>query len=102
MKRRSRQHPRHMSRTEVAIHCCYGVVYPLTDKSLGITADSTTEIVTRLLKIRGVEVVTLRGRECDLKCHPRCLPDVTRVLVPLDSAWALAELAIAAQRGQIW
>jgi hypothetical protein len=102
MKRRSRQHHRHASRAGVTIHCCYGVVYPLTTKSLGITADSTNEIITRLLKIRGVKVVTLRGRECDLKCLPLCLPDVARVLVPLDSARAPTALALAAHRGRTW
>jgi hypothetical protein len=52
--------------------------------------------------IDGVEIVEFRGRWCDLKCPLLRLPDVTRVLVPLDSVRAPRAFAVAAQRGRIW
>ena len=100
MKSRLKRPSRRTSVTKAMIPCCYGVVYTVADNSLGIIADSADEILDRLRKIDGVEVVELRGRWCDLKCSPLRLPDVTSVLVPLDSS--RAPKAFAAHRGRIW
>jgi hypothetical protein len=102
MKSQLKRPTSRMSSAKTEIRCCYGVVYTLADRTLGITADSADEIVDRLRQIDGVEVVEFRGRECDLKCPPLRLPDVTSVLVPLDSVRAPAAMAIVAHRGRIW
>jgi hypothetical protein len=101
MKSQLKRRMRRRNSAEAMIPCCYGVVYTLTDDTLGIIADSADEILNRLRTIDGVEVLEVRGRWCDLKCPPLRLPDVTSVLVPLDSARAPAALAAAAHRGHI-
>ncbi len=102
MTNRLRRHARRRRGTRASICCCHGLVYTITDNMLGIIAESADAIISRLQQIDGVKVVEFRGRWCDLMCPPLRLPDVARVLVPLDSARAPAAMTIAAQRGRIW
>jgi hypothetical protein len=89
-----------MNRKSAMIPCCHGLIYTVTDKVLGVIASSAEEILDRLRQIDGVKVVEVDGGLSNLTVPTLRLPDVTSVLVPLDSARAPA--AIAAQRGRIW
>lgn len=102
MKSRSKRRLHRTNGGAGKIPCCYGVVYTSGTNELRIVVDSADNILDRLRKIDGVEVVEFRGRRCDLKCPPLRLPDVTSVLVPLDSRLASSAPVIAAQRGRIW
>ena len=102
MKSRMKRPMRRMNRKSARIRCCHGLVYTVTDKVLGATTDSADEILDRLRKIDGVRVVKVRCDLTDLQFPALRLPEVTKVLVPLNSAWAPAAMAIAAQRGRIW
>ena len=102
MKSRMKRPVRRTNHKSELIPCCYGNVYLIGTNELRIIADSADNILDRLRKIDGVEVVEFRGRWCDLKCPPLRLPDVTSVLVPLDSRLASSAPVIAAHRGRIW
>lgn len=102
MKRPAKRPEHYTDGKAKMIPCCYGVVYTIGTNELRIIAYSADNIIDRLRKIDGVVVVELRGRWCDLKCPPLRLPDVTSVLVPLDSRLASSAPAIAAHRGRIW
>ncbi len=82
------------------IFCCYGIVYTIADKVLGAEVEAIDEILSRLRRIDGVKVTEVRGGVGNLRFPALRLPEVTRVLVPLDSAWAPRALAAAA-RGRI-
>jgi hypothetical protein len=84
------------------IFCCYGFVYTIAGKVLGAEVEAIDEILSRLRRIDGVKVTGVRGGVSNLRFPAIRLPEVTRVLVPLDSAWAPAALAAAAHRGRIW
>lgn len=90
------------NRTRAIIPCCHGVIYTITDKVLGVITNSADQILDRLRQIDGVKVVEVDGGLTNLTVPTLRLPDVTRILVPLDSARAPAAIAIAAQRGRIW
>lgn len=81
--------------------CCHGMIYTVTDKVLGADVDAADGILDRLRKIDGVKVVELRGGVGNIMFPTLRLPEVTKLLVPLDSAWAPRAL-IAAARGRIW
>ena len=101
MKSRLKRPAHHMTGAKAMIPCCYGVVYTITDKVLGVIASSADEILDRLRRIDGVKVVEVHGGLTNLTVPALRLPEVTRVLVPLDSAWAPETLVIAASRGRI-
>lgn len=84
------------------IPCCHGWIYTVSENALGIIAESSGRILGRLRKIDGVKLFEKRGDWCDLTFPPIRLPEVARVLVPLDSARARTTLAMAAHRGRIW
>ena len=95
---------RRMPRTKgdrATIFCCYGIVYTIADKVLGAEVDAVDEILGRLRRIDGVKVTEVRGGVGNLRFPAIRLPEVTSVLVPLDSAWAPEALVIAAYRGRI-
>ena len=95
---------RRMCRTngdKATIFCCYGIVYTLADKVLGADVDSVDEILDRLRRIDGVTVTEVRGGVGNIVFPALRLPEVTRVLVPLDSARAPEALVVAAYRGRI-
>jgi hypothetical protein len=95
---------RRMPRTKgdrATIFCCYGFVYTIADKVLGAEVEAVDEILDRLRRIDGVKVVEVRGGVGNIVFPALRLPEVTRVLVPLDSAWAPETLVIAASRGRI-
>jgi hypothetical protein len=100
MKSKSKRSMRRMNGNNATIFCCYGVVYTVTDKVLGANVDSADGILDRLRRIDGVKVVELRGGVGNLMFPTLRLPEVTRVLVPLDSVRAPGTLAVAA-RGHI-
>ena len=102
MKSRLKRPMRHTNGAKAMIPCCHGVIYTITDKVLGADVDSAAEILDRLRRIDGVKVVEVGGDVGNLMFPTLRLPDVTSVLVPLDSARAPAAIAIAAQRGRIW
>jgi len=96
---------RSVTRTNIKramIPCCYGIVYTIADKVLGADFDSVDEILDRLRRIDGVKVVEVRGGVGNLMFPALRLPEVTRVLVPLDSVRAPAAMAVVAHRGRIW
>lgn len=93
MKTRTGKPMRHGRRASAAICCCHGTVYASDGNMLSVVVDMAYEIIGRLLEIDGVVVVSLRGRWCDLECPPLRLPEVTRILVPLDSARARAAMS---------
>lgn len=97
LKRRMRR----TNRDKATIFCCYGIVYTITDKVLGADVDSADEILDRLRRIDGVKVTDVRDGVGNIMFPSLRLPEVTRVLVPLDSAWAPETLVIAASRGRI-
>ena len=101
MKSRMKRPVRRMNRKSAMIPCCHGLVYTVTDKVLGANVDSADEILDRLRRIDGVQVVEVRGGVGNLMFPTLRLPDVTSVLVPVDSVRAPAALAIAAHRGRI-
>lgn len=102
MKRRMKRPMNPTNDARAMMFCCHGVVYTVTDKVLGATADSADDILGRLRKIDGVKVVEVDGGLSNLTFPTLRLPEVTRVLVPLDSVRAPKALAIAAKRGRIW
>ena len=101
MKSRLKRPVPRVSGPNETIFCWHGMVYHTADDSLSIIADSADQILDRLRKIDGVVVVGVRGRWCDLECPPLRLPDVTSVLVPLNSVRARKAVAAAAYRGRI-
>jgi hypothetical protein len=101
MKSKLKRSVRHLNSNKATIFCCHGVVYTVTDKVLAANVDSADEILNRLRRIDGVKVVEVRGGVGNLMFPTLRLPDVTRVLVPVDSVRAPAALAIAAHRGRI-
>jgi hypothetical protein len=100
MKSQLKRRMRRTNGDKATIFCCYGIVYTITDKVLGAEVDSVDEILDRLRRIDGVKVIKVRGGVGNLMFPAIRLPEVTRVLVPLDSAWAPRALAAAA-RGRI-
>jgi hypothetical protein len=80
--------------------CCHGIIYTVTDKVLGADVYSPDEMLDRLRKIDGVKVTEVRGGIGNVIFPTLRLPEVTRVLVPLDSVRAPGTLAAAA-RGHI-
>ena len=96
---------RRMPRTKgdrATIFCCYGFVYTIADKVLGAEVEAVDDILERLRRIDGVKVTEVRGGVGNLRFPALRLPEVTSVLVPLDSVRAPAALAAAAHRGRIW
>ena len=69
---------------------------------LGADVDSVDEILDRLRRIDGVTVTEVRGGVGNIVFPALRLPEVTRVLVPLDSARAPEALVVAAYRGRFW
>jgi len=102
MKSRMKRPLRRMNRKSVMIPCCHGLVYTVTDKVLGVIASSADEILDRLRQIDGVKVVEVDGGLTNLTFPTLRLPEVTKLLVPLNSGRAPAAMVIAAQRGRIW
>ena len=88
--------------TRKMIFCCHGASYTVTEKVLGADVDSADGILDRLRQIDGVKVVEVRGGVGNLMFPTLRLPEVARVLVPLDSVRAPRAFAVAAQRGRIW
>ena len=88
--------------TRKMIFCCHGAIYTVTEKVLGADVDSADGILGRLRQIDGVKVVEVRGGVGNLMFPTLRLPEVARVLVPLDSVRAPRAFAVAAQRGRIW
>lgn len=101
MKSRLKRPAHHTKRAKATIFCCYGIVYTITDKVLGADVDSVDEILDRLRRIDGVKVTQVRGGVGNIMFPALRLPEVTRVLVPLDSVRAPAAMSIAAHRGRI-
>jgi hypothetical protein len=101
MKTQLKRQRRHTNGDKAMIFCCHGVVYTITDKVLGAEVEAIDEILSRLRRIDGVKVTEVRGGVGNLRFPALRLPEVTRVLVPLDSAWAPEALVIAASRGRI-
>ena len=96
---------RRMPRTnhhKATIFCCYGFVYTIADKVLGAEVEAVDEILERLRRIDGVKVTEVRGGVGNIRFPALRLPEVTSVLVPLDSVRAPAALVAAAHRGRIW
>lgn len=96
---------RRMRRTnsdKAMIFCYYGIVYTVTNKVLGADVDLVDGILDRLLRIDGVKLTEVREGVGNIMFPTLRLPEVTRVLVPRDSARAPEVLAIAAYRGRIW
>lgn len=102
MNRQVKRPVRRADGTRATRFCCHGMIYTVTDKVLGVIADSADEILDRLRRIDGVKVVEAHGGLTNLTVPMLRLPEVTKVLVPLDSAWARGALAAAAHRGRIW
>jgi hypothetical protein len=101
MKSQLKRPVRRTSGTEAMMFCCHGIIYTVTDKVLGADVYSPDEMLDRLRKIDGVKVTEVRGGIGNVIFPTLRLPEVTRVLVPRDSAWAPEALAIAASRGRI-
>jgi hypothetical protein len=102
VKSQLKQPVRRKSGTEAMIFCCHGIIYTVTDKVLGADVYSPDKMLDRLRKIDGVKVTEVRGGVGNVIFPTLRLPEVTRVLVPRDSAWAPEALAFAAHRGRIW
>ena len=102
MKSKLKRSARHRNSNKATIFCCHGVVYTVTDKVLAANVDSADEILNRLRRIDGVTVTGVRGGVGNIVFPALRLPEVTRVLVPLDSARAPEALVVAAYRGRIW
>jgi hypothetical protein len=102
MKGQLKRRMRRTNSDKAMIFCCYGIVYTITDKVLGADVEAIDEILGRLRRIDGVKVTEVGGGVGNIMFPSLRLPEVTRVLVPLDSAWAPETLAIAASRGRIW
>jgi len=103
MKSKSKPAMRSANGKRALMFCCHGMIYTVTDKVLGadIDVDAVDGILDRLRKIDGVKVVEVRGGVGNIMFPTLRLPEVTKLLVPLDSAWAPGAL-IAAARGRIW
>jgi hypothetical protein len=101
MKSQLKRRMRRTNSDRATIFCCYGIVYTIADKVLGAEVDAVDEILGRLRRIDGVKVTEVRGGVGNLRFPAIRLPEVTSVLVPLDSAWAPEALVIAAYRGRI-
>ena len=102
MKSQLKRRMRRTNGDKATIFCCYGIVYTIADKVLGADVDSVDEILDRLRRIDGVKVTEVRGGVGNIVFPALRLPEVTRVLVPLDSVRAPRAFAVAAQRGRIW
>lgn len=102
MKSQLKRPTRHTNGAKAMIPCCNGVIYTVTEKVLGADVDSADGILDRLRQIDGVKAVEVRGGVGNLMFPTLRLPEVARVLVPLDSVRAPAAMAIAAHRGRIW
>jgi hypothetical protein len=102
MKSQLKRALRRTDGTPATMFCCHGMIYPVTAKVLGIVIDSADEILDHLRQIDGVKVVAVYGGLTNLMFPTLRLPEVTRVLVPLDSRLASSAPAIAAHRGRIW
>jgi hypothetical protein len=102
MKTQLKRRMRRTNGDKAAIFCCYGIVYTVADKVLGADVDSVDEILDRLRRIDGVKVTEVRGGVGNIMFPALRLPEVTSVLVPLDSVRAPAAMAIVAHRGRIW
>jgi hypothetical protein len=100
MKSKLKRSARHRNSNKAMIFCCHGVVYTVTDKVLGAEVELLDGILDRLLQISGVKVVKVGDGVANVNFPALRLPELTRVLVPLDSAWAPMALAAAA-RGRI-
>jgi hypothetical protein len=100
MRSRFKRSVRRTNDTKAMIFCCHGLVYAVTDKVLGAKVELIDGILDRLLQIGGVKVVKVGGGVANVNFPALRLPELTRVLVPLDSAWAPRALAAAA-RGRI-
>jgi hypothetical protein len=101
MKSQLKRRMRRTNGDKATIFCCYGIVYTIADKVLGADVDSVDEILDRLRRIDGVTVTEVRGGVGNIVFPALRLPEVTRVLVPLDSARAPEALVLAAYRGRI-
>lgn len=101
MKTQLKRQRRRTNGDKAMIFCCHGVVYTVADGVLGAEVDSADEILDRLRQIPGVKVVEVRGGIGNLMFPALRLPEVTSVLVPLDSVRAPEALVIAASRGRI-
>ncbi len=101
MKSQLKRRMRRTNGDKSTIFCCYGIVYTINDKVLGAEVDSVDEILDRLQRIDGVKVTEVRGGVGYTTFPTLRLPEVTRVLVPLDSVRAPEALVIAAYRGRI-
>ena len=102
MKTQLKRRMRRTNGDKATIFCCYGIVYTIADKVLGADVDSVDEILDRLRHIDGVKVTEVRGGVGNIMFPALRLPEVTSVLVPLDSVRAPAAMAIVAHRGRIW
>lgn len=102
MKSQLKRPVRRADGTRAMMFCCHGTIYTVSDKVLGADVDSADVILDRLRQIDGVKVVEVDRRFSNLMFPTLRLPEVTKVLVPLDSAWAPRALAAAAHRGRIW
>jgi len=100
MKSKSKRSMRRMNDNSETISCCHGLVYTITDRVLGAEVYSPDVLLERLRKIDGVKVIEVGGGVGNLMFPTLRLPEVTRVLVPLDSVRAPGTLAAAA-RGRI-
>jgi len=101
MKTQLKRRMRRTNGDKATIFCCYGIVYTIADKVLGADVDSVDEILDRLRRIDGVKVTEVRGGVGNITFPTLRLPEVTSVLVPLDSVRAPAAMAIVAHRGRI-
>ena len=102
MKSQLKRRMRRTNGDKATIFCCYGIVYTIADKVLGADVDSVDEILDRLRRIDGVKVTEVGGGVGNIMFPALRLPEVTSVLVPLDSVRAPAAMAIVAHRGRIW
>jgi hypothetical protein len=100
MKSKLKRSVRHANNNKAIIFCCHGLVYTVTEKVLGAEVELLDGILDRLLQIGGVKVVKVGDGVANVNFPALRLPELTRVLVPLDSAWAPRALAAAA-RGRI-
>jgi hypothetical protein len=101
MKGQLKRRMRRTNSDKAMIFCCYGIVYTITDKVLGADVEAIDKILGRLRRIDGVKVTEVGSGVGNIMFPSLRLPEVTRVLVPLDSAWAPETLVIAASRGRI-
>ena len=74
MKSRLKRPAHHSNGAKALIPCCYGVVYTITDKVLGVIASSADKILDRLRQIDGVKVVEVHGGLSNLTVPTLRLP----------------------------